>query len=144
MVGDEFAGVQVLATPCFQDERGILLKPWIEKLGGGPIYEVYVVSCGQGQVRGRHYHFGTTEWFTPLIGRGRLHLRDPHSRKERIIPLDAVNPHTIKIPAGMAHALVGDSKNFVVIACMDRPHDPADVTAIASWVVPSTPPAPSW
>lgn len=113
------------------DERGWFLKV-VD--GGEPDMpdhtgEVYLTLAVPGQARGNHYHPLTDEWFTIVAGRALLMVADPLSGERAEYRLDAAEPQTVHMPAGIAHVFVnpGDSgTDFVLVAYAANRYDPAD------------------
>jgi len=117
------------------DGRGWLLKvldgrePSLSPVFG----EIYMVMALPGQVRANHYHVKTSEWFTVVQGKAILKLADPESSEQKEMCLDATEPQTVFVPAGVAHAFKNPEDSgleLVFIAYADRPYDPADTLAL--------------
>jgi len=104
------------------DDRGQLLKAHPAAVEG----EVYVITAVPGASRGHHLHRRTTEVFVAVSGQGVIGLVDPDS--------GAVEHRTLtgrlEVGPGIAHAIfnVGEEE-LIVVAAMDRAHDPGDVVA---------------
>lgn len=123
--------VEVIEGERHEDTRGwlhVALRrshlPSASTLG-----ELYVVHTEAPQVRrGDHYHHRATEWFTVVAGSARFELLDPESGQRRDIELAATPPRSIRIPAGLAHAIVNlGPGSLTVVAWSDQPHSPDDV-----------------
>jgi dTDP-4-dehydrorhamnose 3,5-epimerase-like enzyme len=127
---------QVVAIPRILrgDERGWLLKVMDGKEAHlSPAFgEIYMVMALPGQVRANHYHPKTSEWFTLVKGTAVIKLADPESSEQMEIYLRAIEPQTVFVPAGVAHAFKNpedSSGEFLLVAYADRPYDPADTVA---------------
>ena len=123
--------VQFIARKRLGDSRGWFLKlmdgnePALSLAFG----EIYLVMARPGQVRGNHYHAKTSEWFTVVEGKALLKLADPESDERREIHLQAAEPQTVFVPAGVAHAFknpVDSGAELLLVAYADHPYDPAD------------------
>lgn len=109
----------------FVDHRGALYKlfPW-PVLG-----EVYALGFQPGASRGHHLHRQAEECFACLSGPVELLLGDPETGRTRVLLLQGGR---VRVPAGIAHALRATDRtpaDCLVLAAMDRPHDPEDVFA---------------
>ena len=91
--------------------------------------ELYVVrSEAPGVRRGDHFHPEANEWFSVIEGAASFELQDPESGARRCIELRATPAQTLRVPAGLAHAIVNlGPGSLTVIAWADKPHDPLDV-----------------
>ena len=104
-----------------------------EHLGSGhsDFGEIYLSASVGGGVKGNHYHERTTEWFCPILGRGRIHTVEVDTGTEEAILLDSEAPVCVRIPPRMAHAIVGHSQNgLVVLAYADKQYDPRDTDTV--------------
>ena len=102
------------------DERGALLKAHPGEVAG----EVYVITSAPGTSRGHHLHRRTTEIFVAVRGDCVVGLVDPETGEVEHRPLRG----RLEVGPGIAHALFNvGSDELVVVAAMDRPHDPEDV-----------------
>ena len=111
-----------------QDSRGWFLKAIDGNEAGNSFDgEVYLTSAKPGQSKGGHYHLIAAEWFTLLKGNALLTIVDVETREKSEIFLNATEPETIYIPAGIAHNFynTGD-EDFVLIAFTNVKYDPAD------------------
>jgi dTDP-4-dehydrorhamnose 3,5-epimerase-like enzyme len=113
------------------DERGWFLKVITGTEADIPprTGEVYLTLAHPGQARGNHYHPRTAEWFTVIHGRALLQVADPHSGARAEWWLDAGEPQTVFMPAGLAHVFVnpaGAEAPFLLIAYAANAYDPAD------------------
>ena len=91
--------------------------------------EIYLTLAEPGQVRGNHYHPKTAEWFTVVLGQAQLRISDPLTRDFRDFWLDAANPCTIYVPAGLGHAFKNPDEAtsaMILVAYADRPYQPND------------------
>jgi len=116
------------------DDRGWLLKLMDGREPALPLAfgEIYIVMALPGHIRANHYHHKTSEWFTLVKGNAVLKLADPESKDLREIFLQATDPHTVFVPAGVAHAFKNPENSggeFLLIAYADRPFDPSDTVA---------------
>jgi dTDP-4-dehydrorhamnose 3,5-epimerase-like enzyme len=117
------------------DSRGWLLKVMDGKEHALSEFfgEIYLVMAIPGQVRANHYHPKTSEWFTVVKGSAVLKLADPQSGEHTDIFLDAAEPQTILVPAGVAHAFKNPEDSgteLLLVAYADRQYDPADTIAM--------------
>jgi len=123
-------GVRLLDQRRHTDDRGYLHKVLSASqtprdLGTG---EVYVTAARPGEVKGGHYHLDMGEWFAVIQGNGELRLADPRTGETATLPLRAVRPRTVYVPAGIAHAVVNTGKrSLVCVAWAEGEHDPRDV-----------------
>ena len=68
------------------------------------------------------------EWFTVVEGRALLELRDLATGERRDIELDAAEPRTVRVPAGLAHCIVNVGPGaMTAVAWATAEHDPDDV-----------------
>jgi len=130
---DLFSTVEVIEGERHSDARGwlhVALRqhhlPAETTLG-----ELYVVRTEEpGVRRGDHFHHRATEWFSVIEGSARFELQDPSTRERRVIELSGAKPETLRVPAGMAHAIVNlGPGSLTVVAWADQPHDPMDVVS---------------
>jgi dTDP-4-dehydrorhamnose 3,5-epimerase-like enzyme len=118
------------------DERGWFLKVIDGKEAGIPAHtgEVYLTYAVPGQARGNHYHPETAEWFTLVEGKAVLQVEDPATGERQEWLLDAADPRTVFMPAGLAHVFVNPAEAtepFLLLAYAANPYDPADTIAFA-------------
>lgn len=130
--------VTLIPRRLLQDERGWFLKAIDGAESGlpGQVGEVYLTMALPGQARGNHYHPDCDEWFTPISGRARLLLGDPASGERAEIALDAAEPVTVHVPAGVAHVFVNPADSgadFVLVAYAAKRYDPADTVPFKLW-----------
>ncbi|HJN72685.1 MAG TPA: cupin domain-containing protein [Myxococcota bacterium] len=113
-------GVTEHPLAVFADGRGSLLKAHPGRVEG----EVYAIVVTPGASRGHHLHRLTTEVFVAVSGEGVVGVLDPGTGEVEHIPLQ----RRLEVGPGIAHAIfnLGDTE-LVVVAAMDRPHDPDDV-----------------
>jgi dTDP-4-dehydrorhamnose 3,5-epimerase-like enzyme len=117
------------------DSRGWFLKVIDGKEPGLPQHtgEVYLTMANPGQVRGNHFHHKAREWFTVVMGRAEVLVRDPQTQEERSLTLDASVPHTLVVPPGLAHAFKNPenaTEPMLLVAYTDQLYDPADDVAV--------------
>ena len=96
--------------------------------------EVYLTSALPGEARGDHYHPSCAEWFTVVTGRATLFVEDPASGARAKFALDAAEPVTVHVPAGLAHVFVNApdaGQPFVLVAYAAELYDPADTVPFA-------------
>ena len=120
--------VRVRSLQRLEEPRGWFLKV-IQRvhLEGRPFGEVYVAVAAPGEVRGSHYHRQTNEWFCPIGGQGTLYVASQDGAEHQAIVLDSAQPVSVRVPAGVSHALVADRHvEFSVLAVADKEYDPAD------------------
>ncbi|MDR0865187.1 MAG: WxcM-like domain-containing protein [Candidatus Symbiothrix sp.] len=115
--------IEIIPRKKIEDSRGWFLKAITGKEQGLPEHtgEIYTVYSKDGSSRGGHYHKEATEWFTLLIGKSRLELKDVRTNELMTIDLDAEKPGTIVIPPYVAHRF--DAINnipFLVLAYTDK------------------------
>jgi oxalate decarboxylase/phosphoglucose isomerase-like protein (cupin superfamily) len=62
-----------------------------------------------------------------IAGCTRLILSDPETGERDEIVLDAADPLTVYVPAGVGHAFQNcGTETMMLVACADRQYDPAD------------------
>ena len=125
--------IEIIQRKRIEDSRGWFLKAITGLEKGLPEYtgEIYTVYSEKGASRGGHYHKDATEWFTLLIGKSRLELKDMNTNELMTIDLDANNPITIVIPPYVAHRFDAIGNNsFLLLAYTDKLFDPNDTIAI--------------
>ncbi|MHB9146736.1 MAG: polysaccharide biosynthesis C-terminal domain-containing protein [Symbiobacteriia bacterium] len=111
------------------DERGWLLKVLAgnEESLSESVGEVYVVMAEPRHTRGAHYHNVASEWFTPLAGRLHVQLVEIGSGERESFVLDADEPVTLHVPAGIAHGFFNDgSERAVLVAYASHRYQPED------------------
>ena len=120
--------VEVRPLRRLDDARGSFVKIIQQRhLAGRPFGEVYLSVSGPGQIRACHFHRRTTEWFCPVGGRGELYLARPDGSLRERVRLDSAFPISLRVPPGVAHALVADpDSELAVLAVADVEYDPAD------------------
>jgi dTDP-4-dehydrorhamnose 3,5-epimerase-like enzyme len=93
--------------------------------------ELYLVFTDHpGDRRGDHRHSRADEWFAVVEGRAILELVDPDTQGRREIELSADVPHTVRVPAGLAHCLVNRGPGrMVAVAWSTEEYDPQDTFA---------------
>lgn len=130
--------VRFLPRRLIADERGWFLKVLDGGEAGlpGHVGEVYLTMAVPGQARGNHYHPRCAEWFTIVQGRALLMVADPHSGERAEWWLDAGDPQTVHVPAGLAHVFVNPAEakaDFLLIAYAADRYDPADTVPFTVW-----------
>ena len=130
--------VRFLPRRLIADERGWFLKVLDGGEEGlpGRVGEVYLTMAVPGQARGNHYHPLCAEWFTIVQGRALLMVADPVSGERAEWWLDAAEPQTVFMPAGLAHVFVNPveaSDPFLLVAYAANQFDPADTISYAVW-----------
>jgi oxalate decarboxylase/phosphoglucose isomerase-like protein (cupin superfamily) len=120
------------------DERGWFLKVLDGGEAGlpGTVGEVYLTQAVPGQARGNHYHPECDEWFTVVSGRALLIVGDPQTGERAQHWLDADEPVTVHMPAGLAHVFVNPpdaNSDFLLIAYAANRYDPADTVPHTLW-----------
>jgi len=125
--------VDVRALKRLGDTRGWFLKVLQRQhLGCKPFGEVYLAVGSPGEIRGSHYHKRTTEWFCPIQGHGMLYVASVDGSQRQVVQLDSEEPVSVRVPAGVAHALVADQGvEFMVLAVADVEYDPDDTDTFA-------------
>ena len=128
--------VRFLPRRLIADERGWFLKVLDGGEEGlpGRVGEVYLTMAVPGQARGNHYHPLCAEWFTIVQGRALLIVADPVSGDRAEWWLDATDPQTVFMPAGLAHVFVNPPEaeaNFLLTAYAADRYDPADTVPFA-------------
>src|SRR5207302_6514309 len=126
-----FEQIKIIPRQLQPDVRGWFLKVIDGKEEHLPPQtgEVYLTLAEPGQVRGNHYHRRTAEWFTVVIGSAQLRLRDPATGETQELWLDAANPRTVYVPAGLAHAFKNPDTaagQMLLIAYADRLYEADD------------------
>jgi dTDP-4-dehydrorhamnose 3,5-epimerase-like enzyme len=123
------AAVQRIPRSAREDVRGWLLKvlDGHEDHLRPDVGECYLTWSEPGQIRGNHFHPVTSEWFTVIQGRATLTLCDPETGERASMELDASEPVTVYVPAGLAHVLCTDTDSrTLLVAYADHAYDPAD------------------
>ena len=128
--------VRFLPRRLIADERGWFLKVLDGGEAGlpGEVGEVYLTMAVPGQARGNHYHPDCAEWFSIVAGRALLMVADPTSGERAEWWLDAADPQTVFMPAGLAHVFVNPAEaeaNFLLIAYAALRYDPGDTVRFA-------------
>ena len=116
------------------DDRGWFLKVIDGTEADIPPHtgEVYLTYAVPGQARGNHFHPETAEWFTVIEGRALLQVVDPTSGARAEWWLDAKEPQTVFMPAGLAHVFINAADApapFLLLAYAANKYDPADTIA---------------
>ena len=130
--------VRFLPRRLIADERGWFLKVIDGGEEGlpGAVGEVYLTMAVPGQARGNHYHPDCAEWFTIVEGCAVLKVADPQTGERAEWTLDAANPQTVHMPAGLAHVFVNPADagtNFLLVAYAANRYDPADTVPFGVW-----------
>jgi dTDP-4-dehydrorhamnose 3,5-epimerase-like enzyme len=128
----------IIPRRLIADERGWFVKVIDGGEAGIPprTGEVYLTMAVPGQARGNHYHPQTDEWFTIVSGTARLLVADPVSGERAELALDAADPQTVHMPAGIAHVFVNPDDAagaFILVAYAANPYDPADTVPYPVW-----------
>ena len=128
--------IRFLPRRLIADQRGWFLKVIDGGEEGlpGAVGEVYLTMAMPGQARGNHYHPDCAEWFTIVEGRAQLLVADPQSGERAQWTLDAADPQTVFMPAGLAHVFVNPPEaegNFLLVAYAANRYDPADTIPFA-------------
>ena len=128
--------VRFLPRRLIADQRGWFLKVLDGGEEGLPaaVGEVYLTMAVPGQARGNHYHPDCAEWFTIVEGRAQLLVTDPQTGERAEWTLDAADPQTVYMPAGLAHVFVNPADaegHFLLIAYAANRYDPADTVPFA-------------
>ena len=125
--------IEIIQRKRIEDSRGWFLKTITGFEKGLPNHtgEIYTVYSENAAPRGGHYHKKATEWFTLLVGKSRLELKDIKTNKLMTINLDANKPITIVIPPYVAHRFDAiDGNSFLLLAYTDVFYDPLDTISI--------------
>lgn len=121
--------IEIIQRKRIEDSRGWFLKTITGLEKGLPNHtgEIYTVYSENGAPRGGHYHKEATEWFTLLVGKSRLELKDIKTNELVTIELDANKPITIVIPPFVAHRFdsIGDN-SFLLLAYTDTIYNSKD------------------
>ena len=128
--------VRFIPRRRLDDAHGWFLKVIDGREEGLPAHtgEVYLTSALPGEARGDHYHPLCAEWFTLVSGRATLWLEAPDNGDRAHFDLDAGEPITVHVPAGIAHVFVNDAdarEPFLLIAYAAELYDPADTVPFA-------------
>lgn len=121
--------IEIIQRKRIEDRRGWFLKAitGLEKALPPRTGEIYTVYSKDGASRGGHYHKDATEWFTLLVGKSKLELKDINTRESMNIFLDACEPTTIVIPPFVAHRFDAIGENsFLLLAYTNILYDPKD------------------
>lgn len=126
-------GVDVRPLRRLDDARGWFVKlVQARHLEGRPFGESYVSVGGPGEKRACHYHDRTTEWFSPVAGRGTLYLAAMDGEARQAVRMDVASPVCVRIPPRVAHALVADPDcELAILAVADVEYDPQDTDTTA-------------
>jgi UDP-2-acetamido-2,6-beta-L-arabino-hexul-4-ose reductase len=127
----QLADVAFISRIARPDARGWFLKVIYGNEAHVPTGtgEVYVVTALPGQVRGNHYHPEASEWFTVISGTAQLYLCDVATGETQQRTLDTVQPVTVYVPAGVAHAFKNPEDAVEpawLVVYADRAYDPKD------------------
>ncbi|MGM1057002.1 MAG: WxcM-like domain-containing protein [Bacteroidota bacterium] len=125
--------IEIIPRKKIEDSRGWFLKAITGLEKGLPEYtgEIYTVYSENGASRGGHYHKDATEWFTLLIGKSRLELKDLNSNELMTIELDANTPITIVIPPNIGHRFDAIANHpFLLLAYTNKLYKPTDTINI--------------
>ena len=122
------AGVEIRPLRRLDDTRGWFVKAIQRRhLGERPFGEAYLSVGAPGETRANHYHRRTTEWFCPAAGRGTLYLAEVEGGGRMQVRLDVTAPVSVRVPPGVAHALVADGDcHLAVLAVADVEYDADD------------------
>ncbi len=106
----------------FEDERGAVLFPafsaaTLRRLKAGNLKEFHIATLKPGAVRGNHVHPHHEEYLICVGGDGEVLLR----RKSGPIAVLRLRNETIKVPRGVAHAIVNRGADDLVVACFYGP-----------------------
>ena len=128
--------VRLIPRRLIADERGWFLKVIDGKEADLPprTGEVYLTYAIPGQARGNHYHPETAEWFTVVMGKALLIVEDLSEGTRAEWLLDAAEPRTVYVPAGLAHVFVSPAQAtepFLLLAYAENLYDPADTIPAA-------------
>jgi dTDP-4-dehydrorhamnose 3,5-epimerase-like enzyme len=120
--------IEVRPLRRLDDARGWFVKILQRHhLEGLPFGEVYLSVGGPGETRANHYHERTTEWFSPVSGRGTLYVLDVAGERRESVRFDVRAPVSVRVPPGIAHALEADADSELgVLAIADVEYDPQD------------------
>ena len=129
-------GVRIIKQNRHEDSRGFVQKMLMASQceGHPPRGEVYVTSALPGQAKGNHYHQRMGEYFAVVQGTGSLEICDPASGARISVALNTLEPCTVYVPAGMAHAVVNRGNDvLILVAWAEAEHDPADAHPYMVW-----------
>ncbi|MDU1904889.1 MAG: WxcM-like domain-containing protein [Dysgonomonas sp.] len=122
--------ISIITRRYIKDERGWFLKILTGKEEGLPKFtgEMYITSAYPQNSKGGHYHKIANEWFTLIIGKAYLKLKDIITNEELILELDSSDPKTIFVPPYIAHEFMNkdDKLDFILMAYTDLHYDPTD------------------
>lgn len=123
--------IRLVPRELKSDERGWFLKVITGHEDNLPAQtgEVYLTLAYPGQVRGNHYHLRTNEWFTVVQGNAQVIILDPRTGNRQEWFLQAANPTSLYVPAGIAHAFINPKhslEDLLLVAYADQQYDPED------------------
>lgn len=126
--------VRLIKRQLKADDRGWFLKVLEGTEEGLSMTqgEVYLTLANPGQVRGNHLHPEANEWFTVVQGQATVLLQDQSTGERLEMVLSGDDPHTLFVPAGVAHAFHNSPTSggpMLLVAFSDRVYDPADTVS---------------
>jgi dTDP-4-dehydrorhamnose 3,5-epimerase-like enzyme len=139
------AGVEVAQAQTFINERRVLVVSYNSEEPPGTLG--YTVVVRPGYSVGDHYHHHRGERIIVLHGRAQFRMQD---RRPDSPTRDRVNVFTldypgsaVRVPPGVAHAIIADGVPTVLQVLASSDYDPADDVhvVLSSMAVPAAGPA---
>lgn len=122
--------VDTVPVPVRADERGALLEP-IEDDKLRSVFNVHLVSCRPGAVRGNHLHPIRTEIVIVIGGTFELVFRDVKTGREQTMTVSDEDSIGFRIPPGIAHAFKSTGSSTGYLLCYaDVPFDEGDIEPV--------------
>lgn len=118
----ELLGAVRVEAPPADDESG---RPLLAPAGAFPSGPVRVATVEPGETFGDCVH-RTGRWVSVVQGAGVLDLLDPGTGQRRRLELDAREPRSVYLPAGLAHALTNPAAEPCVCVIWADAHHGAD------------------
>jgi dTDP-4-dehydrorhamnose 3,5-epimerase len=131
------AGARITPLQVHADPRGSFTELYRSGAFGdaAPMVQANLSRSGPGVLRGLHYHRVQSDLWIPLRGRATAALFDlregsPTSGAAMTVPLDAAEPVSLAIPAGVAHGFA-TVEGFELLYLVDREYADDDEWGIA-------------
>ena len=126
------AGAKLVCLNRFDDSRGSFAEAFRASwLNHGKQWVQWNISRScKGVLRGLHIHQRQTDYWHIVSGEATVAMVDnrpdsPSFRKAITVPLDAANPQTLYIPAGILHGFYANT-DVILMYLLDQEYDPVD------------------